>query len=424
MTAQPDSSVTAGAAADVSDDVLLELVQRQTVRFFYDFGHPVSGLARDRITRGVEPSDVVAVGGSGFGVMAIVVATEHGWVTRDEAVKRVTTIVSILTQAPRYHGAFPHFMDGTSGRTVPFSPDDDGGDLVETALLFQGLLCVRQYFNSDDPAERNVRTSIDALWNEVEWDWYARNGEALYWHWSPRKEWVLNHPIRGWNECLIAYLLAASSSTHAIEAEVYHRGWAQGPDFRNGNQYYGVELPLGPPLGGPLSFAHYSFLGLDPRGLTDRYGDYWQQNVAHTLINHRYCVANPHGFAGYGPDCWGLTAGDNIDGYAMHSPAHDVGVIAPNAAIGSLPYTPQQSGRALRHFWLELGPKLWGDCGFTSAFNQSKNWWSDSWVAIDQGPIVVMIENYRSGLLWRLFMSSPEIATGLRKLGFDSPHLR
>src|SRR5918996_322518 len=410
---------------DLGDDDLLDLVQKQTFRYFWDFAHPVSGLARERSN--VTPHyghEAVATGGSGFGIMSIIVAVERQWIGRSDAVDRLLQMVRFLYKANSYHGILPHFLNGETGRTIPFSRKDDGGDLVETSYLMAGLLCARQYFDRDDPRESEVRARIDLLWQEAEWDWHTRGGEQiLYWHWSPNNGWSLNHDIRGWNECLITYVLAASAPRDAIDAEAYHGGWAQSRTFTNGREFYGIRLPLGPDYGGPLFFAHYSFLGLDPRGLRDRYADYWQQNVAHTLMNYEHCVRNPGGFKGYGPDCWGLTASDDHQGYAAHAPDHDLGVISPTAALSSFPYAPAHSMRALRHFYHRLGDRIWGDLGFVDAFSETEGWYAGSHLAIDQGPIVIMIENHRTGLLWKLLMSCHEIQGGLRKLGFESPHL-
>lgn len=410
---------------DLADDALLDLVQKQTFRYFWDYAHPVSGLARERSTEafGYGP-EVVTTGGSGFGVMAIVIAAERGWIARQEAIDRLLRGVRFLWKADSYHGVFPHFLHGGTGRTIPFTRKDDGGDLVETAFLIAGLLCARQYFDRDDPQERELRHLIEGLWREVEWSWHTRDGaNVLFWHWSPNNGWSMNHEIRGWNEALITYVLAASSPTYPIAADVYHRGWAQGLHFINRRQYYGTTLPLGRDYGGPLFFAHYSFLGLDPRGLKDRHADYWQQNVSHVLINREHCLRNPHGFAGYGADCWGLTASDDPEGYRSHAPDEDRGVISPTAALASFPYTPEHSMRALRHFYDDLGDRIWGEYGFKDAFAPTRDWYAQSYLAIDQGPIIAMIENHRSGLLWRLFMSCPEVQAGLRTLGFQSPHL-
>ncbi len=402
----------------IGDDELLDLVQERTFRYFWDFGHPASGLARERSSSG----DVVTAGGSGFGVMAMIVAAERGFVSRAEAAERVAKIVDFLsTKAARFHGAFPHWLNGQTGSVQHFSDDDNGADLVETALLMQGLLTARAYFDGGEDAERHIREGITALWEAVEWDFFTKEGaeEQLYWHWSPDKGWKINMAVSGWNEALIVYVLAASSPTHPISKEVYDTGWARGGAIRNGNSYYDITLPLGSATGGPLFFSHYSFLGLDPRGLSDAYADYWKQNVAHTQINYSYCVDNPKQYAGYGPECWGLTASDGDSGYGAWSPANDTGVIAPTAALSAMPYTPEESMAALRFYYYKLGDKLWGEYGFIDSFNLTKGWFDTGMhLAIDQGPVVVMIENHRTGLPWRLFMSDEDLQRGLAALGF------
>ena len=408
---------------NLSDSALLDLVQKQTFRYFWDFAHPVSGLARERSNVTDYGPETVTIGGTGFGVMSVIVATERKWITRDTAAKFLLKMVKFLVKSPTYHGAFPHWMDGTTGKTIPFSRKDDGGDLVETSYLMQGLLCARQYFNGDNPIERGLRQRISWLWGDIEWNWYTQGQEVLYWHWSPNNGWAMNFPVRGFNECLIMYVLAASSPNekYQVSSAVYHRGWAISDFFKNGKEFYGIKLPLGFDYGGPLFFSQYSFLGLDPRGLKDRYADYWEQNRNHTLINHAYCLDNPKKFKGYGENCWGLTASDDYTGYDAHSPTNDNGTISPTAALSAFPYTPEYSMKALKHFYYDLGDKIWGEYGFTDDFCESRNWYGKSYLAIDQGPIVVMIENYRSGLLWKLFMSCPEVQNGLKKLGFETP---
>lgn len=411
---------------NLSDSALLDLVQRQTFRYFWDFAHPVSGLARERSNANfVYGLETVTTGGTGFGIMSIIVAVERKWISRDTAAKFLLKMVNFLLKANSYHGVFPHWLDGATGKTIPFSRKDDGADLVETSYLFQGLLCARQYFNSDNRVEQEFRNRLSWMWTGIEWNWFTQGGqEVLYWHWSPNNGWAMNFPVRGFNECLIMYILAASSENYPVPAAVYHKGWAESNFFKNGKEYYGIKLPLGFDYGGPLFFSQYSFLGLDPRGLKDRYADYWEQNKNHTLINHAYCVANPKGFKGYGENCWGLTASDSYSGYDAHSPTNDNGTISPTAALSAFPYTPQYSMKALKHFYYDLGDKLWSEYGFVDAFNETKNWVAPSHLAIDQGPIIAMIENYRSGLLWKLFMSCPEIQGGLKKLGFTSPYIK
>ncbi|MDR3350438.1 MAG: Ig-like domain-containing protein [Prevotellaceae bacterium] len=401
----------------ISDEALLDLVQRQTFRYFWDFGHPVSGMARERTTSG----NTVTSGGTGFGIMAMLAAAERGFVSRADALSRIQKIVTFLDEkCTKYHGAYPHWLNGETGATIAFGTNDNGGDLVETAFLIQGLLAARQYFHDAAAAETALRNDITRLWENVEWDWYQKGGEnVLYWHWSADKGWAMNMKITGWNECLIAYVLAASSPSHAISKAVYEEGWARNGAFANGKSYYGHTLPLGPEYGGPLFFTHYSFLGLDPRRLADRYANYWEQNTRHSLINYRYCVENPKGYTGYSADCWGLTASDIPNGYTASSPTNDRGVIAPTAALSSMPYTPEESMRALRFFYYKLGDQLWSEYGFYDALNLSAGWFDNQHIAIDQGPIIVMIENHRSGLLWNLFMADPEIQAGLVKLGFS-----
>lgn len=410
--------------AALPDDALLEAVQRQTFRYFWDGADAASGMALDRRTDGHAPDGKVAVGGTGFGVMAVIVAAERGWITRDAALSRLRQIVDTLLRADRYHGTYAHFIDGTSGKTIPMTPKDDAADLVETSFLIMGLLCVRQYFSENTEPVRRLRADIDRLWHDVEWNWFTQGGrDVLYWHWSPNNGWAMNHEIHGWNECLITYLLAVASPRHAIAPEVYHRGFASGNGFRNGKSYHGIELPLGMPYGGPLFFAHYSFCGLDPRGLVDRYADYGDLNRRHVQINRAHCIANPQGFKGYGASCWGLTASDDPDGYLAHAPDVDNGTITPTAALASLPYAPAEVMQVLRHFLGVHGRKIWREYGFVDAFCEQRGWVAETFLAIDQGPIVVMMENHRTGLLWKLFMSVPEVQAGLLALDFRSPHL-
>jgi len=423
--AAEDSIKPVGVIKGLSDSALLDVVQRQTFRYFWDFGHPISGLARERSNIAYDyGTEVVTIGGSGFGVMALVVADHRKFITHEQAVDRMLKILRFLYKADSYHGVFPHWLNGATGKTIPFGRKDDGADLVETSYLMEGLLCARQYFNGNTNKEHEIRDRINGLWNDVEWDWFTRDGrDNLYWHWSPNNGWAMNFAIRGFNECMITYILAECGQRYQVPASVYFNGWAQSDFFKNSKTFYGHKLPLGFDYGGPLFFSQYSFMGLNPKGLKDEYADYWEQNLNHTLINHDYCVDNPKHFKGYGENCWGLTASDNFEGYNAHSPTNDLGVISPTAALSAFPYTPEYSMKALKHFYYDLGDKIWGPYGFTDAFSESRNWYGKSYLAIDQGPIVCMIENHRSGLLWKLFMSCPEVQHGLKKLNFESPAL-
>ncbi len=414
---EPSDTVTA-TTYEMSDSALLDMVQEYTLRYFYDFGHPVSGLARERDVTGT-----VTSGGSGFGLMALIVGAERGFITREEALTRTNKIVDFLLTVPTFRGAFSHWMNGATGAVVPFSARDDGGDLVETAFLIQGLLTARQYFAGAAEEEERLRANVNQIWASVNWNWYRKSVEnVLYWHWSPTFGFEINLPLRGFNETHIVYLLAAASPTPAyrIPPSLYHTGWAGG-SYTTDASFYGIPLLVGEAKGGPLFFSHYSYLGFDPRGKRDRYVNYFVRNTNQTLINYAHCVDNPYEREGYGPDAWGLTASDDPDGYLAHAPDNptlDNGTLTPTAALSSMPYTPEKSLAALKHFYRDLGDKTWGRYGFYDAFNPGRGWYADSYLAIDQGPIVVMIENYRSGLLWDLFMSSPEIAPALEAVGF------
>ena len=399
-----------------SDDALMDTVQRRTFNYFWEGAEPNSGLARERIHMdGVYPENdrnVVTSGGSGFGIMAILAGIDRGYVTPEEGLQRMEKIVTFLETADRFHGAYPHWWYGDTGKVKPFGRKDNGGDLVETAFIMQALLSVHQYYINGNEQEKALAARIDKLWREVDWDFYRRNGRnVLYWHWSPEYGWEMDFPVHGYNECLIMYILAAASPTHGVPAAVYHEGWAQDGAIVEPHKE-----------AGPLFWAQYSFLGLDPTGLKDEYcTDYFHEMRNLTLVNRAYCIRNPKHYKGFGPDCWGLTASYSVNGYAAHAPNErdDQGVISPTAALSSIVYTPEQSLQVMRHLY-EMGDKVFGPYGFYDAFSETDNWYPRRYLAIDQGPIAVMIENYRTGLLWKLFMSHPDVQKGLEKLGFST----
>ncbi|MEI8114216.1 MAG: glucoamylase family protein [Bacteroidia bacterium] len=414
------------AGNKISDDSLLTLIQYRTFQYFWDGAEPVSGMACERIhTDGVYPENdqnVVTSGGSGFGLMAILVGIERKFISREAGIKRFEKIAGFLNHADRFHGAWPHWMYGETGKVKPFGTKDNGGDIVETAYLVQGLICVKNFMKQDVPAEKALAEKIAKLCNEVEWSWYQNGKPALYWHWSPSYNWEMNFAIGGYNECLIAYVLGASSPSYPLSPEAYHKCWARNGEINGETTKYGYILKLkhngAQEYGGPLFWAHYSYLALDPRNLKDEYAHYWDENRNQVLIDYEYCVENPRKFKGYGPDCWGLTASYSVNGYDAHMPSNDLGVISPTAALSSFPYSPEESMHAARYFYSKLGDKIWGPYGFYDAFSETANWFPKQYLAIDQGPIVVMIENYRSQLLWKLFMQDKDVQTGLTKLGF------
>ncbi len=411
------SDTVSASTRPFTDEEMLDMVQQYTFRYFYDFAHPFSGLARERNTSG----DVVTSGGSGFGVMALLAGIERGFISRQQGIDRMLKITGFLATADRFHGVWPHWMNGNTGDVVPFGEIDNGGDLVETAFLAQGLLTARQYFFGDDPSEVEIRNRITELWETIEWNWYTRNTTVLYWHWSPQYGWQINMQIRGWNEAAIIYILAIASPTHGVDASLWQSGWAGMPYYRNGGTFYGYKLDVGWNNGGPLFFAHYSFQGFDPRNIRDQYTNYFNLNRNHTLIHRAYAIANPKNHPGYGENAWGLTASDDPGGYTVHEPtsSRDNGTITPTAALSSMPYTPEESMGALKYFYREMGDRIWGRMGFYDAYNLRLNWFADSYLAIDQGPIINMIENSRSALLWNNFMANPEIAPALEAIGFE-----
>lgn len=430
------SNTTGASTRDLSDDELLTMVQRASFLYYWEGADPHSGMTRENI-----PGDdrIVATGASGFGIMALMVGVHRGFITREQGVQRLTKIVSFLEHAQRYHGAWSHYMDGSTGHTMPvFGMLDDGGDLVETAFLMEGLLAARQYFDGPTPQEQSLDRRITHLWETVEWDWYRQTpgSNFLYWHWSPQWAFQIHHPLIGFNEVMIAYLLGIASPTHGVPASMYYSGWAgqsetaihyregwsgttDGDHYANGNTYFGIKLDVGVGRGGPLFFTHYSFMGFDPHRLHDRYTrSYFENNRNIARINRAYAIANPKHYAGYGANAWGLTASDGPNGYTAQAPdeADDFGTITPTGALASFPYTPQASMEALKHYYRDLGGQIWGVYGFRDAFNPSEDWVSPIYMGLNQAPIVVMIENYRSGLVWKSFMSAPEIGNLLKKL--------
>lgn len=409
-----------------SDSLLLDKVQQQTFNYFWEGGEPTSGAARERIhpngVYGVHGADIVTSGGTGFGIMATLAGIERGFITREEGFERLNKLTDWLGKADRHHGAWPHWFH-PDGKTYPFSPDDDGGDLVETAFVAQGLITARQYFRNGNEKEQALAAEMDDLWRGIEWDFYTQGKDVLYWHWSPRVAFKKDFAVRGHNECLIMYVMAASSPTHGTDADVFHKGYMKDGAVAEGSTYYGLPTVLNHYDSndmhvGPLFWAHYSHLGLDPRNLKSKYGDFWKLNQNHAKIHHRHCAENPYDYKGYSDKCWGLTSSYSMTGYAGHNPQEDLGVISPTAALSSFPYTPEESMKFLR-FMYEEQDSLVGMYGPYDAFSFQSDWAAKKYLAIDQLPIPVMIENYRSGLLWELFMSAEEVQAGLDKLGFE-----
>ncbi|MBF4491471.1 beta-glucosidase [Flavobacterium sp. MR2016-29] len=428
-----DNTAETVSEKQLTDEQLLDVVQKQTFAYFWDYAEPNSGLARERFhPDGNYPDNdahIITTGGSGFGLMAIVSGMSRGYVTKEKGVERLNKIADFLAKADRFHGAWPHWIDGNTGKVKPFGIKDNGGDLVETSFLVAGMITVREYLKEGSEKEKAVAQKYDALWKGVDWKWFTNNKNVLYWHWSPSYDWQMNFPLEGYNECLITYVMAASSPTYTIDAKVYHEGWARNGGIVSSKTKFNLPLILkhnaAEEFGGPLFWAHYSYLGLDPNQLSDKYANYWDLNSNQVKIDYQYCIENPKKFEGYGADYWGLTASysrnaDGSVGYDAHMPSNDKGVISPTAAISSIVYTPKESMAVIRNLYKNHKKETWGKAGFYDAVSLQNKWTAKRYLAIDQGPEVVMIENYRSGLLWKLFMNAPEVKQGLVKLGFKS----
>jgi hypothetical protein len=416
LSESPLSNAVTASTHPMSDDELLTMVQEASFRYYWEANEPNSGMTRES-TPGDD--DVIAVGASGFGIMSIVVGADRGFITRQEAVDRLLRITNFLAKADRYRGVWSHFISGRTGHTIAlFDIYDNGADLVETSFLMQGLLTARQYFAQDNEKEKQLRDNITELWKTVDWDWFRAtpNKDALYWHWSPDYAFHIANRLQGWNEVMITYMLAIASPTHGSPPSIYSTGYtAEGnPDHPYGipKTYYGITVNMDyiPDSPGPLFFTDYSYLGYDPRGWRDKFADYFDNNRNEALVSQAYSIANPHHFKGYGADAWGLTAVDGPDGYNEYKPFDtDDGTIAPTGAISAFSYTPQQSMLALKHFYRDLGAQVWDIYGFRDSFNEQQNWYSGITMGLNQAPMAVMIENHRSGLIWKSFMSNPEI---------------
>ena len=433
------SNISSAATKPMTDDQLLTMVQEACFRYYWEGSEKISGLSKENIPG---RTNMIAAGASGFGIMALIVGTERKFITRKQSITRFIKITNFLENAEKFHGAFPHFIDGPTGKVEPFfGTRDNGGDLVETSFLMQGLLTARAYFNKDDADERMIREKITAIWQNIEWDWYRRypDSKYLYWHWSPDKEWIINHRLTGWNETMVTYLLAIASPTYSVPASLYYSGWANqdstgrqyrinwggtsdGSMYTNGKTYFGIKLDVGVSNGGPLFFTHYSYLGYNPHQITDKYTNYFKNNRNIALINYRYCLKNPEHYKAYGDSCWGLTASDGPITYNACEPVkgRNDGTIAPTGAISSFPYASVESMKALKNYYYNYGKFLWGEYGFRDAFNLTQNWCSEIYMGLNQAPMVVMIENYRTGLLWKLLMSDPDIKNGMKKLSIES----
>lgn len=415
----------------LTPDEVMDKAQKDALKYFWDYASPTNRLALERLhfdNTGYD-NKLIAIGGSGFGFMNIIVGVERGFIPRAQAVTRLQASLNWLENAQRFKGAWAHWYNADTGAPVMIFAKDNGADIVETAFLCQGLITIREYFKNGNTAEQNLAIKADNLWKGVDWNWFRNGGNDLIWHWSPQYGFELNHHISGYNEALVLYVLAGSSPTHPIPPIVYKQGWARNGGIANGGSKYGIPVVIDhnghTGSVGPMFFSHYSFLGIDPRGLTDGYVNYGHVAVNHSKIQHAYSVANPKNWAGYSAEVWGLTASESRNpngsiGYNAHSIDNDTGVITPTAAISNMPFTPVESLRFLKYCYEKNYDNLIGVCGPYDAFSIHYNWYTKRYLAIDQGTISPMIENYRTGLLWNLFMNAPDVRQGMINLGFHS----
>ena len=406
------SPVAAGHGEALNENQLLTEVQRAGFDYFYEFGHPISGLA---CASARHDPDCCAIGGSGMGFFNLGVGIERGFITRGQGVERALKELKFLSEdAQRFHGAFPHYINGRTGRVIPFGKYDDGADIVETAFLMEGILFTREYFSRTNPEETEIRRLADNLWRGVEWNWFVSRATneppSMIWHWSPDYGWKISLPVTGFNECQIVYILAMASPTHPIEPRYYWQGW-ESANYWADRVQYGIRLELRrtPVAGPPLFMTHYSYLGLDPRQIWFHGRTYFDHFRDFCQVQIRYGESKSNVFKGYGP-LWGITASVGPDGYRAFAPGRrDNGTLAPTAALSSMPYVPEESLACLLTLYEQYGSLLWGPYGFYDAFNLSRGWVARTYLAIDVGPIAPMIENYRSGLCWKIFMQCPEI---------------
>lgn len=417
------------------ENKLLDKVQKQTIQYFWDYAEPHSKLARERFhPDGFYPqndSNIITTGGTGFGLMSLIVGIERKFIPRKEATERILTGLKFLQNADRFHGAWPHWLNGETGKVKAFSTYDNGGDLVETAFLAQGLICLKEYFkDSKNEKEIEVAKLADQLWKEIDFNFYTRGENVLYWHWSPNYEWKINFPLKGFDETMITYVIAAASPNHFINSEVYYNGWTRNGEIKSNDSAYGVPLIVkhnGVDKNvGPLFWAQYSFIGLNPNNLVDAIGvDYGKVVKNQAKIHYLYNQQKTESFNKYGKNMWGLTASytfnpDGTEGYTAHSPVNDNNVITTTAALSSFPYTPKESMDFLKFIYEKQNKSLIGIAGPYDAVDVKNDRVITKYLAIDQGTITPMIENYRSGLLWKLFMQNEDVQRGLDKLKFKT----
>lgn len=413
------------------DEAVLDDIQRRHFKYFWELTNSVNGLVPDR----ANPANNTAassIAATGFGLTAYIVGVERGFITRQQAAERTLTTLRFFADAPQssastdvtgYKGFFYHFLNRDTGYR---DKADTELSTIDTALLLAGVLSSQSYFDGDNETETEIRELADRLYRAVEWKWAMNGGSKMTMGWSPENGF-LPHVWSGYNEAMILYILAFGSpdASKKIDGSIWNNWTAT----YHWDKFHGYDMVNFSPL-----FGHqYSHIWVDFKGIRDSYMrgkalDYFENSRRATMSNRAYCIANPKGFKGYGENIWGLTASDGPGGYfgkegyyARGASAlwiYDDGTIAPTAAGGSFPFTPEESYNALTAMKKYNGGVLWTQYGFWDAFNPQVDWVAEWWLGIDQGPILIMIENYRTGLVWNLMKKNPYIASGLKAAGF------
>jgi hypothetical protein len=392
-------------------------VQEAAVRFYFEEAHPVSGLSQEGAPGW---GDTSAVGSTGMGMANIIVGVHRGFVTREQGVALALKMLRFLDQKTETQaGAFAHWMDGTTGAARKFGSNGTAADLVETSFLIQGAILLREYFNGSSAEEREIGAIATRLAAEVQWPQFMVDqptGPVMMWHWDS----VVGPgelPIRGFHEGMMPYILGIGSQTYPIPAKSFYTGWYH-PQHQLGTTRtdFGIEHGLGRGIGWPLFFAHYSHIGFDPRVIRYKGKTYFEHFVDATKVHEAYARSRASEFKGY-DTVWGLAASTSPDGYKAHRPGKDdSGTIATTAALSSMPYLPDAVLNCMESMYLDYGSRIWGCYGFYNAFNPTRDWVGEKYIGIELGPIAPMIENHRSGLLWRLFMQAPEVQRALERL--------
>jgi hypothetical protein len=418
----PSPTLAAVPRPFASDDEFLEYVQQTSFDYFWFLANPGNGLVPDRSTA-TSPCSIASVG---FGLTAIGIGVDHGWISRTQGVTRVLTTLNTFLNGPQgsntsgtigYKGWFYHFLDMNTALRASSSELSS----IDTTLLLAGVLYAKQYFDGTNSDETTIRTMADTIFNRVDWNWMARGTNVVSMGWSPPGSFLANNWV-GYNEGTVLYALGLGAATNPLPASAWNR-WTGGYTWVTN---YGQAFVPFPPL-----FGHqYSHCWIDFRHLADAYmndhnSTYFENSRRASLAQRAYCIANPLNRAGYSSDVWGLTACDGPTGYAARGAPpgqNDDGTIAPTAAGGSLPFASEFSLPTLRYFYSHYRRNIWTAYGFRDAFNLGQQWYASDELGIDQGPIVIMIENYRNQRVWRLFMRNEEIQRGLQRAGFVPKH--